>query len=77
MRKLINDTAYLSLVTRMPIFGVSDQFGHKPVCSASVDYDMLDISDIKPSNNIIQTANTSGVNQTVRMRRWFAPLLFE
>ena len=37
----------LSLVVRKPVFGASDQIGHKPSCTATEDSLRLEISDLE------------------------------
>ena len=37
---------YMSLIVRKPVFRVSDQVPHKPVCTATEDDYMLEISDL-------------------------------
>ena len=40
------DCSHMSLVVRKPVFGVSDQVRHKPVCTATEDGERLEISDV-------------------------------
>ena len=42
----IHSILHLSLVLRKPVFGVSDQVSHKPVCTVTEDGEMLEISDL-------------------------------
>ena len=43
----------MSRDARKPVFGVSDQVRHKPVCAVSENGKKLEISDIRRSGNIL------------------------
>ena len=57
-----NKQIYLSLVTRKPVFGVSDQVRLKPACLASEASWRLDISDI-------ETRDILSINEKLPMTR--------
>ena len=46
---------YMSLVVRKPVFGVSEQVGHKPGCSATEDGSRLEISDLSSRGIVLST----------------------
>ena len=67
----------LSLVTRKPVFGVSDQIRHKPACAATEASYSLEISDIETRDDILSGQRKLKV--LIRLRGcadWSAPLLF-
>ena len=43
----------MSLVTKKPVFGVSNQVRHKPACAATEASQGIEISDIETRDNIL------------------------
>ena len=52
----------MSCVMRKLVFGVSDQVGHKPGCTATEDGWRLDISDLE-SRGIVLCSENKGADQ--------------
>ena len=44
---------HMSLVVRKPVFGVSDQVPHKPVCTVTEDGYKLEISDLESREIVV------------------------
>ena len=56
----------MSLVTRKPVFGVSDIVRHKPACAATIASKRLESSDIKTRGIILSRQRTTKV--LIRLR---------
>ena len=52
----------MSLVVRKPVFGVSDQVGHKPGCTTTEDGWKLEISDLGRRGIVLLTVHASIVD---------------
>ena len=62
LQKLSGDDPKMSLVVRKPVFGVSDQVRHKPVCTVIEDAWRLEISDLGSRGIVLSVER--------KQRRW-------
>ena len=58
---------YMSLVTRKPVFGVSDQVRLKPACSATEASYRLEISDIETRGIILSRQRTTSAQSDLHL----------
>ena len=64
---------YMSLVTRKPVFGVSDQVRFKPVCTAIETSWRLEILNVETTGIILSKQR---ITKAHRYAGWSAPFLF-